>query len=108
MNKETRKLVITIDGPSGSGKGSLALNLARKLGFHILDSGAIYRLAALKALKENIALEQEQQVLQRNGDGRLEFDDAVVNIGKDARLVLGEEIRHSILSLTGPEERADV
>ncbi len=48
--------VITIDGPSGSGKGSLALQLARKLGFHLLDSGAIYRLAALKALDQGVDL----------------------------------------------------
>lgn len=50
---------------------------------------------------------QEQDVLRRNGDGLLEFDDDVVGIGADARLVLGEEIRHSILSLTVPEEHLD-
>ncbi|MBC8211600.1 MAG: (d)CMP kinase [Gammaproteobacteria bacterium] len=55
--------VVTIDGPSGSGKGSLALLLARLLGFSILDSGAIYRLAALKALNENVDLQDEQHVL---------------------------------------------
>ncbi|NIV17163.1 MAG: glycerol-3-phosphate 1-O-acyltransferase PlsB [Woeseiaceae bacterium] len=43
---------------------------------------------------------QALEVLRRNEDGLLEFDDDIVNIGKDARLVLGEEIRHSILSLT--------
>ena len=55
--------VITIDGPGGSGKGSLALRIARKLGFHLLDSGAIYRLAALKALREKIDLSDEDAVL---------------------------------------------
>jgi glycerol-3-phosphate O-acyltransferase len=43
---------------------------------------------------------QDQEVLRRNADGALEFDDAITSIGADARLVLGEEIRHSILSLT--------
>ena len=43
---------------------------------------------------------QDQDVLRRNSDGALEFDDAITSIGADARLVLGEEIRHSILSLT--------
>ena len=43
---------------------------------------------------------QDLEVLRRNEDGLLEFDDDIVSIGKDARLVLGEEIRHSILSLT--------
>ena len=48
----------------------------------------------------------EQDVLRRNGEGFIEFDDTITSIGSDARLVLGEEIRHSILSLTmtgGPE-----
>jgi len=47
---------------------------------------------------------QEQEVLRRNEQGMLEFDDDIVNIGVDARLVLGEEIRHSILSLMIPDE----
>jgi glycerol-3-phosphate O-acyltransferase len=42
---------------------------------------------------------QELEILRRNGDGKLEFDEDIVSIGRDARLVLGEEIRHSILSL---------
>jgi len=46
---------------------------------------------------------QELDVLQRNAEGLLEFDASLVSIGADARLVLGEEIRHSILSLTVPE-----
>jgi glycerol-3-phosphate O-acyltransferase len=47
---------------------------------------------------------QEQGVLRRNEEGMLEFDEDIVNIGVDARLVLGEEIRHSILSLMIPDE----
>ena len=50
-------LVVTIDGPGGSGKGSLALNVARALGFHLLDSGAIYRLLALKAMRTGVDLD---------------------------------------------------
>lgn len=65
--------VITVDGPSGSGKGSLALRLARSLGFHILDSGAIYRLAALKALKEEVDLEDEQAVVAVITDMQIRF-----------------------------------
>lgn len=55
--------VVAIDGPSGSGKGSLALEIARRLDFHLLDSGAIYRLLALKSLQLNVDLDQEQAVL---------------------------------------------
>ena len=54
--------VVAIDGPSGSGKGSLALRIARHLGFHLLDSGAIYRLAALSALRMGVDLEDENAV----------------------------------------------
>jgi glycerol-3-phosphate O-acyltransferase len=46
----------------------------------------------------------EQDVLRRNSEGLIEFDDGIKSIGADARLVLGEEIRHSILSLTMPGE----
>jgi glycerol-3-phosphate O-acyltransferase len=47
---------------------------------------------------------QDQGVLQRNSDGKLAFDESIEGIGADARLVLGEEIRHSILSLTVDEQ----
>ena len=56
--------VVTIDGPSGSGKGTLAVQLAKQLGFHVLDSGAIYRLAALQALNDKVDLENESKVLE--------------------------------------------
>ena len=54
--------VVTIDGPSGSGKGSLALQVARELDFHLLDSGAIYRLLALKSIRQNADLDQENEI----------------------------------------------
>ncbi len=66
--------VITIDGPSGAGKGSLALRVARALGFHILDSGAIYRLAALKALKSGVDLHDESAVLEAIRDLDIRFE----------------------------------
>ncbi len=53
-------MVITIDGPSGSGKGTLSQMLARHLGFHLLDSGALYRLVALAAMKRNLDIYNEQ------------------------------------------------
>ena len=51
--------VIAVDGPSGVGKGTLCQWLAVRLGFHLLDSGALYRLTALAALRRNLALEDE-------------------------------------------------
>jgi cytidylate kinase len=51
--------IIAIDGPSASGKGTVAALVAEKLGFHYLDSGAIYRVAALAALRAGISLDNE-------------------------------------------------
>jgi len=51
--------VIAIDGPSASGKGTIAERVAEALGFHYLDSGALYRLVALAALQSGIALDDE-------------------------------------------------
>lgn len=48
--------VITIDGPSASGKGTVATLVAERLGFHYLDSGALYRVTALHAMRQNVAL----------------------------------------------------
>jgi cytidylate kinase len=50
--------VIAIDGPSGSGKGTIARQVATALGWHLLDSGALYRLVALAATRRGIALDQ--------------------------------------------------
>ncbi len=52
--------VITIDGPSGSGKGTVSRLLARRLGWHFLDSGALYRLVALAAMRHSVPLDDEQ------------------------------------------------
>jgi len=54
--------VLTIDGPSASGKGTVAERVARALGFHFLDSGALYRLTALSAVRHGVALDDEDRV----------------------------------------------
>jgi len=51
--------VIAIDGPSGSGKGTLAALLAQRLGWHLLDSGALYRLVAVAAMDRGITADDE-------------------------------------------------
>ncbi len=54
--------VIAIDGPSASGKGTVAQRVAAALGFHFLDSGALYRLTALAALRAGVVLDDEMAV----------------------------------------------
>ena len=62
MNDSDR-YVVTIDGPSGSGKGSLARSISQTLGLHLLDSGAIYRLLGLRAIRQSVDLDDEVAVL---------------------------------------------
>jgi cytidylate kinase len=54
--------VVAIDGPVGSGKGTIARRVAQALGWHLLDSGALYRLVALAAAKRRIRLDDEEQL----------------------------------------------
>ncbi len=56
--------VITLDGPSGVGKGTIAWHLATRLGWHLLDSGALYRLLALAAEQQHIALDDVAALTQ--------------------------------------------
>ncbi|APC91490.1 MULTISPECIES: (d)CMP kinase [Francisella] len=69
--------IITIDGPSGVGKGTLAKALAKYYDFKLLDSGAIYRLAALHCFKNNANLENEGDVCKtlKNLDINFKIED---------------------------------
>jgi len=56
--------VITVDGPGGVGKGTVSRHIAQALGWHFLDSGALYRVLALAAIKHNIELDDENRLQQ--------------------------------------------
>lgn len=62
--KQTTKKLITIDGPSGSGKGTVCHILAQKLGWSLLDSGALYRILAFAALQQKVALDDAQNLAE--------------------------------------------
>ncbi|GAA4349009.1 (d)CMP kinase [Kangiella taiwanensis] len=66
--------VVTVDGPSGSGKGTISQILATKLGYHLLDSGALYRLTALAVIKNDIDINQVDKVAQAALDLDVVFD----------------------------------
>jgi cytidylate kinase len=74
--------VIAIDGPSASGKGTIASRVAKKLGFHYLESGALYRLVALIALREGVSDEPRLAALAGTMD--VVFDDGEVWLGDEA------------------------
>lgn len=84
--------IITIDGPSAVGKGTMAKRLASDLGYHLLDSGALYRLVAVNALQQrldpNIASDAEKAVQNLH----VEFDDDKVYLnGTDVTTKIREE-----------------
>ena len=66
--------VVTIDGPSGSGKGTIAALLAQKLGWHLLDSGALYRIVAAVALERQLSMEDEAGLAKAASELDIRFD----------------------------------
>lgn len=66
--------VLTIDGPSGVGKGSVSSRVARKLGWHVLDSGAVYRAVAAAALEKDLDPDDETGLVSLCGKLDLDFE----------------------------------
>ncbi|KZE32687.1 (d)CMP kinase [Crenobacter luteus] len=88
--------VIAIDGPSASGKGTVAARVAAALGFHYLDSGALYRLTALAALEEEISWDDEAELAGLAAELPARFDgDRVFLFGED----VGDEIRSEAIGM---------
>ncbi|WP_293778113.1 (d)CMP kinase [uncultured Oxalicibacterium sp.] len=76
--------VITIDGPTASGKGTVAQLVADTLHFHYLDSGALYRLTALSALRQQVALDNEAALAQTASSLRPRFEGGEVYLDGDS------------------------
>lgn len=78
--------VICIDGPSGSGKGTITQLVANKLGWAILDSGALYRLTAISALRKSVALDDESALAEVAAQLDVEFKSS--SPGEPVRVIL--------------------
>ena len=88
-----KKKIITIDGPAGAGKSTVSKALAKKLGYIYLDTGALYRALAHKALKVKISLEDTSALAKLCSDTKV----SLKNIdGKMVVLVDGEDVSDKI------------
>jgi len=72
-----RKLIIAIDGPAGAGKSTVAARVARKLGYVNLESGAMYRALALKAIEWDISFDDEKALLKLARESRIALQPTV-------------------------------
>lgn len=86
-------MIVAIDGPAGSGKGTITKNVEKKLGFLNLDTGATYRCVALETLRNNLRLDQETEIIKIAKNIKIEID----NKGdKDIIYLNGEDVSTKI------------
>jgi cytidylate kinase len=91
-----RSPIVTIDGPSGSGKGTISRAVAVRVGWHLLDSGALYRLVALAGLKRGAKSDDIASHAQIAGSMDVRFD--VAEDGGELVTLAGEEVTPQIRS----------
>ena len=91
--------IVAVDGPSGTGKGTITQLVAKKWGFQYLDTGATYRCVTLKLIKEKIKLEDEEKIKKALSEINIEFDgDKVYLDGEEVTKKIREEEVNNLVS----------
>lgn len=101
-NATRQKLVIAVDGPSGSGKSSISREAAKRLGFNFLDTGAMYRMITLFLSRKNVKNDQEIEIVLANDDINFEISTNPTEImfklnGEDvSKIIRTEEVTRNV------------
>ena len=88
-------MIVAVDGPAGSGKGTVAKRIEKEMGFFNLDTGATYRCVALQVLKQNVSIEDEHRIVEIANQIDIKIDNTGEN---DIVLLNGEDVSIKIRS----------